>query len=181
MTTEPIFDIRKQVYIRTLEHMLVLPIIGFTLIGLGSWLLPNNFVWELSIRAVENSGVWVFVGLGLIAAGIYNILKVVILSLRSINSSGEWHFRLTKDELLWKVPQHPFGPEVGFETKLSDIKEVEFRTITAFGESDKREYWVHFTDGAKIQLKGYTGYALSWLVSEIHKAGVHYKETLMNR
>lgn len=179
--SDPIFDIRKQVRRRIFEYMLVVPIMGIALIGLGLWLLPDSFVFEMSFSAVENSDVWVFVGLALIGAGVFNILKAVVLSFRAINSSGEWHFRLTYDALLWKVPQHPFGPEVGFDAKLSNIASVEFRTITGYEKTDIREYWVHLRDGTEIQLMAYTGVTLSWLVAEIHKAGVDYKETLINR
>lgn len=175
-----IFDIRKQVLPRILEHTIVLSTMGVALLLIGRWMLPTNFVWELSVRTIESWNGWSFVAMILIGAGIFNILKSIVFVVRSVNASGEWHFRLTYDELLWKVPQHSFGPEVGFETKLSDTKEVEFRTITAYEERDVREYWIHFRDGTKIQLMDHTGYTLSWLVSEIHKAGVHYNETLID-
>lgn len=68
----PIADTR-----RTSDHMLIVRIMGLALIGLGSWLLPNSFIWELSIREVEGADAWVFVGLALIGAGNYNILRVV--------------------------------------------------------------------------------------------------------
>jgi hypothetical protein len=161
--------------------MFIVPMMGLALIGMGFWLLPDHFVFEASLSAVERVDSWVVVGLALIGAGIYNILKAVVLVLRGGDSSGEWHFRLTEVALLWKVPQHPFGPEVGFETRLSDIREVEFRTITAYEKTDIREYWVHFRDGTEIQLMAYTGVTLSWLVAEIHKAGVDYNETQINR
>ncbi len=181
MTAQPIFDIRTKVRRRILEYMFVVPMMGLALIGLGLWLLPDSFVFEPSLSAVERVDGWVVVGLALIGAGIYNIFKAVVLALRGCDSSGEWHFRLTQDALLWKVPQHPFGPEVGFDTRLTDITEVEFRTITAYEKTDISEYWVHFRDGSETQLMAYTGVTLSWLVAEIHKAGVDYNETRINR
>ncbi len=181
MSAKPIFDIRTQVRRRILGYMLVVPIMGLALIGIGLWLLPDSFVFEASVSAVERVDGWGIVGLLLIGSGFYNILKTVVLPFRTGDFAGEWHFRLTHDALLWKVPQHPFGPEVGFETKLSNIASVEFRTITGFEKTDMREYWVHFRDGREIQLMAYTGVTLSWLVAEIHKAGVDYKETLIDQ
>jgi len=83
--------------------------------------------------------------------------------------------------LVWKVPQHPLGPEVGCEKKPSDIDAVEFRAITTYEKTDICEYWVHFRDGTEIQLMAYTGATLSWLAAEIHKGDVDYDETRINR
>lgn len=180
-TAEPIFDIRTQARRRILVYMFVMPMMGLALIGMGLWLLPDSFIFEASLSAVGRVDGWMILGLILFGAGVYNILKAVVLFFRTGDSSGEWHFRLTHDALLWKVPQHQFGPEVGFETRLSEIREIEFRTITAYEKSDVREYWLHFRDGTKIQLMDYTGNTLTWLVSEIHKAGVHYSATVINK
>ncbi|SDZ57879.1 hypothetical protein SAMN05444004_12431 [Jannaschia faecimaris] len=181
MTAKPIFDIRKQVQKRNLEYMIVLPIMALALVFLGKYLMAETFVWGLSVDFAEKWDGWTFVGMVLIGTGAYYLIKTVIFAIRSTGKSGEWHFRLTSEELLWKVPDHSFGPEVGFVSNLANILKVEFRTTAQYDEADVREYWIHFRDRDPIQLMEYTGYSVSWLVSEIHRAGVPYDETFVSR
>lgn len=181
MTAQPIFDIRKSVPERNLEYIIITAILALCLILVGRWMIPAAFVWELSINVLEAWNGWAFVGLILIASGLIYLFKAIIRALRFIGTTGEWHFRLTYDELLWDVPKHSFGPEIGFVSKLSNIKEIEFRTITEFEQSDVRQYWIHFKDREPVQLMDYTGYTISALVLKIHEAGVSYKETTIDK
>ncbi len=106
-----------------------------------------------------------------------HLLKVAFFAVRSRSTGGEWRFCLQQDKLLWQVPAHAHGAETGFEAPLSSIKELEYRTLSRHDDFDERQYWIHFTDRDAIQLQGYTGVSLSWLVSKIHDAGVPYIET----
>lgn len=83
--------------------------------------------------------------------------------------------------LTWDVPEHAHGPETGFRANLSDIKEIEFRTVHEFEEQSKREYWIHFRGRESIELKSYTSLSLSWLVSKITEAGVPFNETYVSK
>lgn len=183
MTTEPrtYFDVQKSVTRRNIERAVILPVLAIGFILLGWNLIPENFMWEVSIHAIKTWSGWVFIGLILIGTGVFNLIKVAIFALRSFGTTGEWHFRLTQDELVWQVPDHAHGPEIGFKTPLSEIKDVEFRTISKHDEMNEREYWIHFRDRDSIQLQQYTGISVSWLVSKIHEAGVPYNETLVER
>lgn len=181
MTAEPIFDVRKSVARRNIERLIILPALSIGLIFLGLKLIPDTFIWEVSIDAFKSWNGWAFVGLVLIGSGLSHLIKAAIFAYRSLGTDGEWHFRLTQHDLLWKVPDHAHGPEIGFKTTLSDIEAVEFRTITEYERMNEREYWIHFRDRDSIQLQSYTGISLPWLVSKIHDAGVPYNETFVER
>ena len=177
MTNEPIFDVRKSVKRRNLERIAILPIVSAGFIALGFWTIPKESVWGLSLDAFATWGGWGFLGLFLIATGLINLCTVIVFIMRASSTTGEWHFRLTQDDLLWQVPDHAHGPEEGFYVQLSAIKSLEYRTVSRCDELDDRQYWVHFHDRASIQLRGHTGVSVSWLVSKIHQAGVPYEET----
>ena len=182
MTATPTFDLRKPVRERNLKYLIVMPLLAGCLIFLGWWLIPDTFVWELSGNAIESMTTSSFlgIGIGLCVAGIFHFAKAIVHSFSFIGANGEWHFRLTHDELLWDVPKHSFGPEVGFVSKLSNIKEIEYRTITEYEAMDVNQYWIHFRDREPVQLMDYTGYTMSALVLNIHEAGVRYKETTVH-
>ncbi len=78
---------------------------------------------------------------------------------------------------MWDVPQHAHGAEQGFSARLDELLRIEFKTIQAFEETDRREYWVHFKQREPIQLQSYSGISLGWLVQKIVAAGVPYDET----
>ncbi len=181
MTVEPIFDVRKSVIRRNIERAIIFPVLAIGFIWFGYKLIPDTFIWEVSVDAIESWNGLAFCGLILISTGIFNLVKTAIFVFRSLDTAGEWHFRLTQDELLWQVPDHVHGPEIGFRTPLSNIKELEFRTVSKHDEMDEREYWIHFRDQDSIQLQDYTGISVSWLVSKIHEAGVPYNETFIER
>jgi hypothetical protein len=181
MTEVPIFDVRKSVTRRNIERVIILPFVAICFIFFGLKLIPDTFIWELSVDAIGSWSGWAFVGLILIGTGIVNLIKTVIFAFRARGMAGEWHFRLTQDELLWQVPDHAHGPEIGFKTPLSNIKELEFRTISKHEELNEREYWIHFPDQNPIQLQSYTGISVSWLVSKIHEAGVPYTKTFVEK
>jgi hypothetical protein len=145
----------------------------------GVFLLPINFSpLSFSPKDLEVLGFWPFIGLILIGTGIFTLIKEVIFSFRSLgNTSGEWHFSLISDTLIWNVPNHFHGNEVGFKAKLSEIKEIEFRTINRHEEINQREYWVHFYKRESILLQSYSGISISSLVSKTCNEGVHYNET----
>lgn len=178
---EQLFDVRKSVVRRNIERIVILPVVAVGFIILGQHLIPDNFVWKLSVDAIETWDGWAFVGIILVCTGIFNLTKAAIFVFRSSGTTGEWHFRLTKDELLWQVPDHAHGPEVGFETPLSGIKGLEFRTISKHEEMNEREYWIHFKYRDPVQLKDYAGFSISWLVSKMREAGVSYSETVIDR
>ena len=182
MTADPIFDVRKSVTRRNIERVVILSALASGFIVLGWSLIPESFIWEVSVAAIKTWSGWAFIGLILIGTGIFHIIKTAIFAFRSLRTSGEWHFRLTQEELLWQVPDHhAHGPEIGFRTSLSNIKELEFRTISKHDEMNEREYWIHLQDQGSIQLQDYTGISVSWLVSKIHEAGVPYNETFVER
>ncbi len=178
MTPQPIFDVRRPAVRRAILRLIIAPALAIGLIVLGYSLVPDTFVWALSMEAVKTADGWAFVGIIMIISGLSGLVKEVMFAYRSWGSSGEWRFRLTRDELLWHVPDHAHGPEVGFEASLCDIQEIEFRTIRRHEASDEREYWVHFRDRDPVQLKPYSGVSVSSLVSRICEAGVRYTETI---
>ena len=53
-------------------------------------------------------------------------IKAVTFSFCSIKASGEWHFLLAQDELLWKVPVSALG-RVGseFRQKLTTTRDIQ--------------------------------------------------------
>ena len=181
MTTAPTFDIRKSVPRRNIERIVVLSAVSVGLMFVGYKVVPESFIWALSLEGFKSLTGWGFFGLILIGMGPFNLLKVALFALKARGTSGEWRFCLEDDRLLWQVPAHAHGAETGFQAPLSSIRQLEYRTLTSFDEMDEREYWIHFTDRASIQLQAYTGVSLSWLVSKIHDAGVPYKETTIER
>ncbi|WP_162617685.1 hypothetical protein [Yoonia maritima] len=145
------------------------------LIYFGLRLIPGRFGFGMSIH---DPNFWNIVGVFLVGTGAYHLIKEAVFAYRSRKPSGYWHFRLTSDDLLWHVPQHAHGTEIGFHVDLSDIKEVEFRTLERDEQSDRRSYWMHFNyDTPAIELKNYSGVSLSWIAEKIREAGVPYKET----
>lgn len=176
---ETLFDLRKSVRRRNIERIVVLPAAALLFILLGKSFIPDDFLWEISIEAIQYWNFWAMFGVFFIGTGLLNLIKTAIFAIKAWGTRGEWHFRLTKDELLWRVPEHAHGPEIGFETPTANIKSVEFRTISKYEEIDEREYWIHFKDRGSIQLHDYTGISISWLVEKIHQAGIPYKETVV--
>ena len=181
MTSTPSFDIRKSVPRRNIERIAVVSAASLGLMLVGYKVVPDSFVWSLSLDGFKSLTGWGFFGLILIGTGLFNLLKLALFALRARGTSGEWRFCLEDDRLLWQVPAHAHGAETGFEAPLSSIRQLEYRTLTSFDEMDEREYWIHFTDRASIQLQAHTGVSLPWLVSKIHDAGVPYKETTIER
>lgn len=180
MTSDPIFDLRKSVSRRNLERLIIIPIVVAGFIWLGFRLIPDDAVWALSFEAVETWNLWGFLGLFLIVTGVVNLLKLMVFVWRARGTSGEWRFRLTQDDLLWKVPVHAHGPEEGFHVPLSAIKSLERRRIARDDDPDMVEYWAHFQDRPSIQLREYTGYSISSLMEQVHQAGVPYENTTVD-
>lgn len=179
MTAPALFDVRQSVVGRTIIRLIVGPAFSIGFIVLGINLLPKDFVWAASTEAIETWSGWAFAGIILIGSGIFGLIKEALFALKTRGLSGEWHFRLTEDELLWHVPDHAHGPETGFKARLEELKEIEFRTIQKYEEMDEREYWVHFRDRDPVQLRSHSGISISWLVSLISDAGVNYTETVV--
>lgn len=151
------------------------------LIAWGLHLVPPDFEHWFELGELQKWTIWSFFGLFMIVSGIFNLLKVSIFLCRSIGTWGEWRYKLADGYLTWDVPEHAHGPETGFRAKLSDIKEIEYRTEKEYDEMDKREYWIHFWDRESIELKSYTSLSLAWLVSKINQAGVQYNETIISK
>lgn len=175
------FDIRKSVAGANAMRMIVVSLFSIGLILWGSYLVPPDFARWFELSELEKWTLGGFFGVFMIITGALNLLKLLDFFIKSIGSWGEWHFRLSHDQLIWDVPDHAHGPEIGFRVKLSDIKEVEFRTVHEFEEHSKREYWIHFWERESIELKSYTSLSLSWLVSKIAEAGVPYNETNVSK
>ncbi len=171
------FDVRQSVSRRNTLRLVIVPGFSLLLIALGLWLIPAGTVMNLHFAAMETWSGWAFFGVILIGCGIYGVLKEIIFAWRARKTSGEWHFRLTDNDLLWHVPDHAHGREDGFSAQLDELKEIELRTIQEDDQMDVREYWVHFTSGQSLQLQSYSGISLSWLVEKICAAGVPYRET----
>ncbi len=173
-----IFDVRQSVHLRLIIRVAVLIGIGSTTIYYGTGLIPTNLGRPMSIGDTSDLNFWSIIGVLLIGIGIFNIAAAVTFLFRSRHAAGHWHFRLTADDLLWQIPRHGHGEETGFQTKLSDIKQLEFRTLRRDESVDKRSYWVHFKDGTpSIELKSYSGVSLSWMIEKIAAAGVAKIET----
>lgn len=181
MPQEPVFDVRKSVPARNTERVVILSVMSVGLIVLGLKLIPDNFSWEFSFDALEVLNGWAIFGLFLAATGLVNLIKVAIFAFRARGTAGQWRFCLTKDTLIWQVPDHAHGPETGFETPLSNIRELEVITLSSHDDFDETQYWIHFNDRDSVQLHEYTGVSMSWLVSKIHEAGVPFRETLIER
>jgi hypothetical protein len=174
----PFFDVRQSVHRRLIIQIFVMTTIGTAMVYYGWRLIPESFGLHMSIYDIRDLGFWSIVGVFLVGTGIYNLVAAIYFAFRSRKSSGHWHFRLTADDLLWHVPCHCHGTEAGFHNKLSDIKQVEFKTITRDENFDLRSYWIHFNgDTPSIELKSYSGISLSWLVQKLADAGVPYNET----
>lgn len=180
MAEETYFDVRKSVVRRNVEATSVYFLFGIGCTLIGITLIPDSFRWSFSIDAIETWGGWGFLGVILIGTGFFNLVKTVIFAIRSRGTSGEWHFRLTEQSLLWDVPVHAFGPETGFETPKANIKAVECRTIVKDEAPNIQEFWIHLRDREPLQLQDYTGISISSLVSKIHEAGVPYNETVVD-
>ncbi len=69
-------------------------------------------MWEVSIYAIKTWSGWAFIGLILIGTGVFNLGKVAIFALRSFGTTGEWHFRLTQDELVWQFEIMHMDPKL---------------------------------------------------------------------
>ena len=174
----PFFDIRKSVKRRMTTRLIIAPAMAGAFIYFGLRLIPDSFGIGMSIDDIGDLNFWSFLGVFLVCTGAYSLIKEALFAYRSRKPSGYWHFRLTSDDLLWDVPQHAHGTEIGFHAKLSDIKQIEFRTLERYEQSDLRSYWVHFNGGTpSIELKDYSGISLSWLAKKIGESGVPYNET----
>ncbi len=171
------FDVRQSVQRRNVTRLVVGTLFSLWLVWFGTWLMPAETVLAVSVDAIESWNFWTFAACVCIACGIWGLLKELAFAFRSSSTSGEWHFRLRGNDLLWHVPDHAHGTEQGFEARLDELQKVEFKTIQAFEETDRREYWVHFKHRDPIQLQSYSGVSLSWLVQKIASAGVPYEET----
>ena len=171
------FDVRTSVRGRNRVRY----IIGLTcypaLIWVGTSLISKDAEFALSIEAIDTWNGWSFVGAVLVLIGLWSITKEIVFAFRAQGTSGEWHFRLDDQELLWHVPEHGFGKEEGFHVPLGAIKHVEFKTIEKHESIDEREYWVHFHAQDPIQLRGHSGVSRSWMVDKMREAGLHYEET----
>ena len=174
------FDVRKSVFRRNVEAMIIYPVFGIGCILIGLSLIPDAFQRALSEESIKTWDGWGFLGVVLISVGFFNLAKALVFAIRSWGTNGEWHFHLTEQSLLWQVPIHAFGPETGFETPKANIEAVERRTIARYEEPDVQEFWIHFRDRDAIQLQDYTGISISWLVSKIHGTGVPYNETVVD-
>lgn len=177
MSSKSGFDIRKSVVRANYIRLIIASAVSIGLISWGVYLTPPDIVDWLKPEEVEKWSGWGIFGVFVLGTGIFNLLKESAFLIRSIGTWGEWHYRLTNDHLTWDVPEHAHGTEIGFRAKLSEIKEIEFRTIQEHDTIDKREYWVHFWERESIELKSYTSLSLSWVVSKIKEAGVQYNET----
>lgn len=174
------FDVRQSLRSRTILRLIIAPLFAIGLIWLGTWLIPDETVFAWDIQAIETWNGWSFVGAILVLHGVFTLVKELIFGLRAYAQQGFWHFRLTDTDLLWHVPDHSFGEEDGFDVPLEDIKQIKFKTIQKYEESNEREYWIHFHSRDPIQLNSYSGISLSWLVKEMQSAGIDYKETYEN-
>jgi len=150
---------------------------GLGLILLGWWIVPNTSRFAFDGDSLLTWSGWTLLGMGLLGSGIFAMLKAALFAVRSRGTDGEWNFKLTEDELIWRVPVHAHGPETGFRCRLDEIADVEFRTIKRYEDSDLKQYWVNFTDRPPVQLRSYANISLRWLVGNISKAGVRYTET----
>lgn len=179
MKNEPVFNIRISNKKRTIARLIIMLTIAILSISWGWYLLPINIAMlTFSPADLEGFGFWPFIGLILVGTGISTIIKESIFSFRSLGkTSGEWVFSLINDTLIWSVPIHFHGREIGFKATLSEIKEIEFKTINRYEEMNRREYWVHFYKRDSILLQSYSGVSISSLVSKICSEGVHYNET----
>lgn len=177
MSSSSGFDIRKSVVGANYMRLIIVSAMSIGLISWGVYLTPPDIANWLKLGELEKWSGWGFFGVFILGTGIFNLFKESVFLVRSIGSWGEWHFRLTHDHLTWDVPEHAHGAETGFRAKLTEIREIEFRTIQGQDTMDKREYWVHFWEREPIELKSYTSLSLSWLVSKIKDAGVQYSET----
>ena len=129
------------------------------------------------IEGIPAYSVWDFLGVIFIGTGVVTLFQAAAFARRSLNTVGEWHFRLDNEYLIWDIPNHAHGQETGFRTALSDITEIEERNIHRHEALDEIEYWLHFQNKPSIKLESYSGISLSWLTSEISKQGVTYKKT----
>ncbi|MEP2988183.1 MAG: hypothetical protein ABJN65_08025 [Parasphingorhabdus sp.] len=170
------FDIHCSVRSRAIVRLIIKPMVAIGFVILGVNLLPENLNWQMAPADFRDWDFWSIIGIFSLISGGYMLIQEAIFALRSFNQSGEWHFRLSDDELLWDVPVHSHGEEQGFRVKLSEIKEIEYRTIIKYDEMDAREYWVHFVNRDSVELKSYSGLSIDALVEKIEKAGVRYKE-----
>ena len=177
MSSKSGFNIRKSVVRANYIRLIIVSAMSIGLISWGVYLTPPDIANWLKLGELEKWSGWSFFGVFILGTGIFNLLKESLFLVRSIGTWGEWHYRLTHDHLTWDVPEHAHGAETGFRAKLSEIKEIEFRTIQEHDTMDKREYWVHFWERESIELKSYTSLSLSWVVSKIKDAGVQYNET----
>jgi hypothetical protein len=178
MTKEPIFNIRQSNAHRNIIRLVIMLTTAIVSIVWGRYLLPENFTLLFSLSDLKFWDGWLLIGLVLISTGVITLIKEGIFDFHSLNNNkGEWLFSLTDDHLTWNVPNHFHGYEVGFNASLSEIKEIEFRTITRHEEMNKREYWIHFYEREPIQLQSYSGFSVSSLVSKICNEGVKYIET----
>lgn len=177
MNSKSGFDIRKSVVHANYMRLIIVSSASMGFIIWGLYLTPPNIASWFVLGELEKWSLWGFFGIFMLGTGIYNLLKECVFLVRSIGTWGEWHFRLTHDQLNWDIPEHAHGAETGFRAKLSEIKEIEFRRIQEYDAMDKREYWIHFWEREPIELKSYTSLSLSWLVTKIKEAGVDYNET----
>ncbi|MBV7266696.1 hypothetical protein [Erythrobacter ani] len=177
MTRAYEFDIRVSAKSRALTRLFISSVFATGLIISGLYLLPRFTVWDSLASALATGDGWAFLGLIMVAFGIYAGVKVAVFAIKSLGKSGYWHFRLADGHLSWDVPDHMHGEEIGFRSALSEISSIECRTIERWEQANIREYWLHFHDRYSIQLQSYSGVSLSWLAFQIRDAGIEYRDT----
>lgn len=144
----------------------------------GWYLASGRITLKFSLEDLENWSGWTILGIFLIITGVTNLIREALFAFRSLGStSGEWHFSLNENHLIWNIPNHAHGDETGFNAELLEIAEIEYRVIEMYEELSKRECWVHFYARESIQLQSYSGLTLSSLVSKICNEGVECRET----
>ncbi|MCK0069430.1 hypothetical protein [Kordiimonas laminariae] len=174
---QPAFDVRVPLKRRNMKRLIITPLFASLWILLGTYLLPEDALNLSRIDSPTAFTVWDFLGVIFIGTGVVTLFKAAAFARRSLNTVGEWHFRLDNEYLIWDVPNHAHGQETGFRSALSDITGIEERYIHKHEAVDETEYWAHFHNKPSIQLQRYSGISLPWLISEISKQGVTYNKT----
>jgi hypothetical protein len=170
------FDVSVSVISRNRLRLVVKSMAATGLVLVGFYLLSKGVLHKADLEALESLETWEALGTFLIFFGFWVFIGAVIFLVRSIKSSGVWHFRLDDESLTWDVPRHFHGEEVGFRTSLSEIKEIEERYIQKDERPNETEYWIHFKDKPSIQLQRYSGFSLTSLTSKIADQGVKYSK-----
>ena len=181
MTSEPVFDVFVPLARRNVMRLTIASLFACVLILWGVYLLPEAEAFRNSIESIPLWDAWGFFGAIFIIIGVIRLIKEAYFLYRSLGFNGGWHFRLHEGHLIWDVPEHAHGEELGFRGQISDINRIEYRNIVDFDGINQREYWVHFQVGAPIQLQAHSGVSLPWLVSKVCDEGVVFEETSIER